>query len=152
MNTTIQLDITDKENLYEKYNTNIINTELINYLVDNALYIKKEDKVTIQVNNICKTKENIKEIIINGLNKELDSLIKSNYRNNIIQIMLFLLGTIFLFLSTLISDTAIGKEVLIIIGWVPIWEMIYLELFRDSKNRRKIQVLKKLIVSDFEIN
>lgn len=149
MNKTIQLDITKEENIYEKYNTSIINCDLINYLVDNALYIKKADKITIQINNICKSKENIKEMLINGFNKELDSLIKSNYRNNIVQIVLFLLGIVFLFLSTLLGDKAIGKEILIIIGWVPIWEMIYLELFRDSKNRRKIFVLKKLIDSTF---
>lgn len=147
----IQLDISKTEDLYEKYNINIINKEIINYLVENAFHTQKNDKILVNINNICKSKDNIKDLIFSGLNNELNNLIKNNYRNNITQIVLFLIGTVFLFLSTLINTNVIGKEILIIIGWVPIWEMIYLELFRDFHCRRRIKTLKKLIHSTFEI-
>ena len=71
------------------------------------------------------------------------------HRTNIIQLALLILGLIFLFFSSLISESSIWKEVLLIIGWVPIWEMVDLELFKDYRGRRKKKIIAKLLSSDF---
>ena len=50
--------------------------------------------------------------------------------------------------ATLIKEDVIWKEVLLIGGWVPIWETIDIELFSDLEGRRKRIILKKLLKSE----
>lgn len=40
------------------------------------------------------------------------------------------------------------KEILLISGWVPIWEMVKIELFPDVQGRIKRKYIKKLLKSD----
>ena len=43
----------------------------------------------------------------------------------------------------------IFKEIILIGGWVLIWEMIELEIFSDVKEKRKRIILKKILNSEF---
>ena len=58
------------------------------------------------------------------------------------------MGIFFLTLSTLVDSESIWYELMIIGGWVPIWEMIEVELFPDVEERRKRKVIKKLLKSE----
>ena len=89
-------------------------------------------------------------MIENGLKQEYEKSKKIYHITNIKQLLLSLLGIIFLFLSTLIQEDIIWKEVLLIGGWVPIWEAIELELFSDSEERRKRMILKNLLKTEIE--
>lgn len=62
-----------------------------------------------------------------------------------------LLGILLLFLSTVIRGMFIFEEVFLIIGWVPIWEAVDIELFSDVKEKKKRNALKKLLESNLEI-
>ena len=55
------------------------------------------------------------------------------------------MGVMFIFLSTKIDDSTIWKEVLVILGWVPIWEMMEVELFPDAAERKRRKAIKKLL-------
>lgn len=46
------------------------------------------------------------------------------------------------------KEDVIWKEVLLIGGWVPIWETIDIELFSDLEGRRKRIILKRLLESE----
>lgn len=152
MKKVIEIDLNNKEDLLEKYNNKRISKELIEYLINEANFINKKDNVVIQINNNIKTDIDIVKYLINGLKDEYESNIKSHLKNNIIQIILFFLGIFFLFLSTQINDNDIWKEILLIGGWVPIWEMIDLELFNDFRGHKRKRILQKLLDSKIIIN
>lgn len=151
MEKVIRVDIHKEEDLIDRYDDDIVNHNLIEYLLKKAKDIKKDDTIKIIINNKCNTEIFIREKIIDGLKLEYHYYIKENYRNNFIQIALLLLGITFLFLSTLIKEEFIWQEVLLIGGWVPIWELVDIELFSESKIRKTKKIIEKLIKSEFEI-
>lgn len=152
MKKVIEIDLNSKEDLLEKYNNKRISKDLIEYLINETNFINKKDNVVIQINNNIKTDIDIAKYLINGLTDEYESNIKSHLKNNIIQIVLFFLGIFFLFLSTQINDNDIWKEILLIGGWVPIWEMIDLELFNDFRGHKRKRIIQKLLDSKIIIN
>lgn len=124
---------------------------MINYIIDDAFYSREHDIIEIKINNIVKLKIDIKEKLIENLNRELDNLIIVDERNNKIQLGLLIVGILFLLLSRMFNSYYIWQEIFVIIGWFPIWKMTEIELFRDMKNRRKIKIIKKLLKSNFII-
>jgi len=151
MEKVIRIDIRKEEDLIDAYDNTIVNHKLIDYILKNAMYTKKEDKIKLVINNKCNTEIFIREKIIDGLKREYDYIIKEHYRNNIIQLLLLLLGITLLFLSSFVSEDFIWKELLLIGGWVPIWEMVDIELFNESRGRRTKKIIEKLIESEFEL-
>ena len=152
MKKVIEIDLNSKDDLLEKYNNKRISKDLIEYLINEINFINKNDNVVIQINNNIKTDIDIVKYLTNGLKDEYKSNIKSHLKNNIIQIVLFFLGIFFLFLSTQIKGNDIWKEILLIGGWVPIWEMIDLELFNDYRGHKRKRILQKLLDSEIIIN
>lgn len=150
MEKVINVDILKEEDLLEKYNVKRANKNLIEYLIKESRYVEDYEKITVLVNNKCKTKIDIIEKITEGLKDEYDKVSREYHRNNIIQIALIILGIVFLFISSLIDESVIWKEVVLIIGWVPIWEAVDLELFRDFSGRRRKKIIAKLLSSDIE--
>ena len=68
----------------------------------------------------------------------------------LICIIIFLgLGILFIYLSTLIKNGDVWKEIILITGWVPIWKMIEVEILPDVAGRRKRKIIKKLLNSEF---
>lgn len=151
MEQQIKIDLNKEEDLIEKYDNNLVNHQLIEYILKKSFYINKEEPIKIVINNKINTNIFIREKIIEGLQLEYSLKIKEHYRNNLIQFLLLLLGITFLFLSSFFGEDVIWKEVMVIGGWVPIWEMVRIELFDESKIRKTKRLIKKLIKSEFEI-
>ena len=120
MQKVIEIDLNSKEDLLERYNNKRISKDLIEYLINETNFINKKDSIVIQINNNIKTDIDIVKYLTNGLKDAYENNIKSHFKNDIIQIVLFFLGIFFLFLSTQINDNDIWKEILLIGGWVPI--------------------------------
>ena len=55
------------------------------------------------------------------------------------------MGAFIIFLSTKVPEDLFWKEVLVIIGWVPIWEMFEVELFPDAEERKRRKAIKRLL-------
>lgn len=140
----IYIDLNNEYDILERYNRNNISEELINYIVKQASFIKK---TKIQI--IIKNKTNIKvaDKLKDAFNKEYKESLESQRYNNIRQVVLILVGIIFLLLSMTIKESVL-KEVLLIGSWVPIWEAFDSELFQDFRERRKRNILKKLMSAD----
>ena len=151
MEKIIVIDLHHEEDLIEKYNNKIISKSLMNYMIEQAMFIGKNDTIKIIVNNQCGLEENCLQMIKEGLQIEYQKNLENCKFTNIKQFFLMLIGILFLILSTIIREGFIFKEVFLIIGWVPIWEAIDIELFSDVKEKRKRIVLKKLSVSNFEL-
>lgn len=145
----ILLNIKEKSDLYEKYNDNI-SKELINYLLDEARYIRDDIKINISINSEIKC-ENIKHLLNKGLEKTLEEIKKMDKVNNNKQLIFFIFGLLFLVFSTLIVNEII-KEIIIISGWVAIWETVDVSLNIDSKSALDKKTIKKLINCEIEVN
>lgn len=147
----IEIDITNKEDLYEKYNKKVVSKDLINYMVESIPHFKKSDKLKIVINNSTNEKINCTKLIKDGLNNEYNKSLLKYHKTNIVQLIYLIIGIIALILSTLVNVT-IFKEIILIGAWVLIWEMIELELFSDTQEKKKRIILKKLLDSEFEEN
>ena len=147
----IEIDITNKEDLYEKYNKKVVSKDLINYMIESIPHLNKSDKLKIVINNSTSEKINCTKLIKDGLNNEYNKSLLKYHKTNIVQLIYLIIGIIALILSTLVNVT-IFKEIILIGAWVLIWEMIELELFSDTQEKKKRIILKKLLDSEFEEN
>lgn len=149
MEKVIKIDLMKEEDIIDTYNSSRISPNLLNYLINEARFIKKEDTIKILINNICQTKLNYKEMLYEAFQDEFLNIRKEHIKTNIIQLLFFIMGIFFIFLAFQINNN-IWKEILLISGWVPIWEMIDLELFNDTRGQRKKMILNKLINSQID--
>lgn len=148
MEKIIKIDLNDKNDWLDKYNSNKASDELIKYIVNYHRFVSRKDKIKIVINKKCNIEQNCTELITEALKEEYRKSLKVQRINNIKQISLFIIGVLFIFLSTIVTKAEIWREILLIVGWVPIWEMVDLELFTDTDEKRKRKVLEKLLQSE----
>ncbi len=150
MEKVIKLDIAKEEDLVEKYDNDKLNYELLNYLLKQAQFIPAKASVKIEIDVHFKTKLDIVNLLETEINDEFLNTYKEHYKNNLIQLFLFLLGITFLVISIRIKDS-LWSELFLIGGWVPLWEMIELELFNDFRGKKKKTILNKLVKAQIVI-
>ena len=63
------------------------------------------------------------------------------------QFIWFITGIIVIILSFIIKENNALQEILIVVGSVPIWEAISIELFKDTDVRKKMHVIDLLLKS-----
>lgn len=152
MKKIIEIHLLDEDQITQKYNNERISQELIEYLIKEAKTVNKNDEIELLIHNECNTELSYMNMIKQGIEREYEHMVLEHNRINMIQLGLLLIGILFIFLSTIIDTNVIGKEILLITGSVPIWEMIDIELFNESKGRRKKYILKKLMESTITDN
>jgi len=147
----IKIDVYIKKNedLLEKYNTEFVSRDLIEYILSKAMYLNKHENISLKL-HVTKETKGCSSIIRKGFEEAYYKSIKMRNLINIKQIFLLLLGIFILLLSTLISDENIFHEVILIVGWVPIWEAVQLELLTDTKEKRKRRILKKIMKTNMQ--
>lgn len=150
MEKVVTIDINEEDDFLYKYNKAKISPELMDYLFKEISFVRAKDNITLVINNNCQKEINLKKVFISSFNDEYNNIKKIHNRNNIIQLFLLFLGIIFIFLSFQFNN-AMSKEIFLIAGWVPIWEMIDLELFSDPKGKRYQKILLKLMNCQIKI-
>ena len=149
MEKILEIDINNKEDLYEKYNDKKISKELIKYIIEATPKFKKNDKLKVIINNNLKDKVFVSELIKKELDSEMD---RNEYKftyNNRKQIIYFFAGVFALILSTFI-EVEILEEIILIGAWVVLWNMVELEIDDDINYIKKKRILKKILESEFE--
>ena len=146
MNKTITININSRKDLFDVYNTKEINDKLIAHLIKEAAYITTKDNLTIKILNKTNENINISKLIKDRLKREYDNVIFENHKNILTQFILFIIGVTILVIAKLYNHL-IWHDVLVIIGWVPIWEMVDIEIFDNINEKRLIKVINKLLVS-----
>ena len=150
MKKIIEIDLCHVEDLVEKYNQNRVSRDLIDYIISESILIGKKDSLKLVIYNKCQV-ENCWEMIQKGLEQEYKRSLKYDRFNDMKQWSLLGIGLFFLLLTILFEDPFLINEVFLIIGWVSIWEVVDISLFKDIKERRKRQILKKLLMSEYEV-
>ena len=149
MKKEIKIDIEDRDDLLEKFNENKVSREVIDYIIREAMIIEKDKEIEIVINKgKAIVAEECKELIKKGLKDEYKRSLEIQRENNIKQLYFLVLGAILLFLSIKIKQVGILKEILLISGWVPIWEMVKIELFPDVQERIKRKCINRLLKSE----
>ncbi len=151
----INVKINDRNDIYDKYNDNILSKELSNYIYDQCRGEKLNKKININIiSNINFNEEeenNIKSLIKNNYSLiRCDNLIQFDY-NNKKSLIGFLIGILFIITASILENNSLFvlSEILSIFGWVSIWEVAYHIIFIDAKkslnNKRTIQLEKAKI-------
>ena len=148
MECLIKINIDNKHDLINKYNEKNLSDKLLEYIINQTIFTKRNKKIKILINKKIDIKENSIEIIREGLKKEYNKSLEERNRNNVKQFILLILGMIFIFIATRIENRGMWREIILITGWVPIWEMVKIELFSDVYGRRKRRIIKKLLTSE----
>lgn len=144
MKKVIEIDLINKEDFFEKYNHNEVSRDLINYIVKQTIINRKFKNLQIIINNKCEI-NNVVNLLRIGIQNEYNFSNKQLKYNNIVQLIFVILGVFSLFLATLLKDSIILNEIVIIGAWVLIWESIDLELFSDTKQRGRRKILKRIL-------
>ncbi len=144
----IIININDEKDYENKYNSNNLSTELSNYIYEECKGKPINNKITIIVKANYKMKDKEKEEIINKIHNnyktDLNELLLMIKYSNIKNIAISLLGVLFLYLYYFIKINFVLSEMILIVGWVAIWEAVYAWLFVRDKDNIKIKRLKKL--------
>lgn len=144
----IIININDEKDYENKYNSNNLSSELSNYIYEECKGKSINNKVLIVIKSKYQMKDKEKEEIINkihnnyktDLNEQLLMIKYSNIKNFVIS----LLGILFLYLYYFIKINFVLSEMILIVGWVAIWEAVYAWLFVRGKDNIQIKRLKKL--------
>lgn len=148
MEELIEININNKYDFIGKYNENKVSNELLRYIINQTMLINKNKKIKIIINKKVDIDKNSVEMIKEGLKEEYNKSVEERNRNNVKQLIFLFLGMLFIFIATSIERRGMWRELILIIGWVPIWEMVKIELFSDVYGRRKRKIIKRLLDSE----
>ena len=146
MKKIIEVDLIDEDSLFEKFNKRQVSNELIDYIIKEVGILKQNDVITIIINNYLNISDT-KILIKNKISDEYSQTIIKYQHNIYMQLIYLIIGILSLVLSSLIKEN-IFKELILISGWVLIWEMIEIEIFSDTELKRKRKILKQLLNSE----
>ena len=141
----IRVDLYWKSDFLRTYNDKKVDLDLIEYLIDQIGLYNQSEKVKIVLNKRCEIDVNAIKLIKEGLKEEYKKSLDVRDQNNLKQLWLIAMGVSLLFLSTKIAADNLMKEILLIIGWVPIWETMEVELFPDAAERKRRRAIKRLL-------
>ena len=144
MEKIINVDLVDIKDLTEKYDKNKISSHLINYIIDEGLECRMCDDIKIIINNRLKKEIDVLKLMTEGFKNQYHQSLNTYFHNSLIQIIYLIIGAFALFLSSILKGE-IFREVILIGGWVLIWNLSEMILFSDVKERKKRKVLKKLL-------
>lgn len=149
MKHTMNIYIEDKDDYTCPYNNKKLNSELLSYILDENKGIPFHHIIEISVHSPHRFSKNEKDDFVTILRSNLGQDIKEYYLEMkltyIRAIILFLVGMIFILFSSIFSNPKLISEILLIIGWVGIWESCYIFLFERIHTRVQIKKLKKLV-------
>lgn len=143
----IEININNKYDLIDRYNEKKLSNKLLKYIIDETILTKRNNKIKIIINKKINIDIDSVELIKKGLQEEYNKSIEERSRNNMKQVIFLLLGMFFIFIATRIEKRGMWREIILITGWVPIWEMVKIELFSDVYGRRKRKIIKRLLES-----
>jgi len=141
----MNIEIKNLNDALNKYNSNLINPELDNYL---TLEIIKNFRIINELNIISNLNKDEQELLINAIhnnyNLKFKDLKQIDKYDDYIRLILLLLGVLLISISN--ETSYFISEISLIAGWVFIWEMLYDILFKQIKRKRKAIIYKRLSI------
>ena len=151
---TIEIELKDKSDFCNKYNNNKISNDLYNYIKEEVKLLNIKEQINIEVKPQFKMTDKEKELLALNIKKtckeKIDDIKYLEERILLKEILLLLIGLIIIFLCFLVKNSAFISEIILIIGWLFIWESLYSLIFRRTKNKILKERLKSIINSDID--
>lgn len=143
---SIVVNLRRETDLYERYN-NEVSSNLIKYLINEA---RIKDDIKIVINTKLDNK-NIDKLVKKGLEDVYNdsNLIDKFYDGK--QIRFFIIGVIFLIISTFMGYEVL-KELVLIVGWFAIYEVVEITFDKNIKLKKRRKIIKKLLDCKIDIN
>ncbi len=148
--TIIEISFDEKDDYINQFNENKLSNDLSNYILDECRGKSLANRITLNVKvnfkMSSKEKEEFKKMIHENYKSDLEEYMLILRHSNLKKMIVFFIGIILIYLHYFkdISDNKVISEVILVIGWVAIWEAAYTWLFENSKNRIKTKRLKQL--------
>lgn len=146
----ITVNLKNKQDLYNPYNNSILNDNLSSYLLNSLRGLGLKEKVRITIIHTedisLEEQKNIENIIhTNFYRIDFEDAIHTK-AYHIRAIILLIVGIILLWISYYLNTNNIYiiEELILILGWVAIWEVADYLLFEDTKNRIKSKRIDEL--------
>ena len=154
---TIEINLTSKDKYKNPYNENKLSTKLTEYIQEECKGIPYNCQIELIFNLHFELTKPEKVKLINMVRSHFGNEISENivYHDSLFKkdFFLFLFGCLFIAISTGIQeDFPVSSEIILIIGWVGVWEVIYSLFFSDYKTRLKIKRLRQLTNSKITFN
>lgn len=146
----IDVNVNDKKDLFNPYNDKLLNSDLSSYILNQFKGKSLKGNVVVNIHsNISFTEEEKKQLrLVFKKNFHIIDYEDDMYNriNRYKALFLLVVGILFISLSYFldIKNIYIGRELVLIIGWVAIWELCDYLLFSETKNRMKSRRIDQL--------
>lgn len=147
----IEVDMSEKKYFVSKYNDNTLAPKLKDYLLNEIIGYDINTKINIIIDAKFdlteEEKEHYKKLIIKEFKESNDEILYEIDQSNLKKLTLSLIGILFIIASYFFNHIIgeVLEEILMIFGWVALWEVAYAILFTDASRRRKIKRNKQII-------
>jgi len=143
----IYVNLESIKEIHHPFQRNTLHPTLVNFLYDECLGQERKTKIDIHISTKEKLEEEQKTYIRNLIHKHFkeekkEIQLKKQISNHFYLFLLFL-GFLFLLISFL-ANSEFLEEILLILGWIAIWECVENFLFSQSKECLKIRRYKHL--------
>ena len=149
-NHIIEINIKNYEQITSTYNDNSLNEALATYIYRECQGIPLKNKINLQITTEFEMSEEEKRTVSDLIHAyfglEVKEILILDKTNIIRDFILFISGLIILAIAFFIQTKNFNviPEILIIIGWILLWEVLYYFLFDNKNLRIKIKRYKKL--------
>lgn len=143
----IEIYVNSKEDFCDQFNPNHLSREIVSYLENELRLIQIKEMFEIEIHS----KENLstleQEKVVELIREHYGLLVQKEMLlqnpRTMKKYLLLLIGVLLItFSSYFLKDVL--KELVLIAGWVAVWEVVYDVLFTDNINRLKINRNKKI--------
>lgn len=147
MYTDIDIYLKEKSNFYSKYGKDRISKELFNYIYDECYGENYKNKIRINIYTEeeldDEDKHKMMDIIRRTFGLRVQDELVYYERNKDSKAILFLIGLALIILYY-VAKINILREIILILGWLAIWESTYSFLTDSKKDYIHIYRLKQL--------
>lgn len=150
--SVIHIDLDDKDEYINKYDDNKISDELHHYIIDSAMEFDSKRKIIIKIKMNFEVsedeKEKLKRMLLNDFEESINTKEIKRKRDSVRDLYLIFIGISCIIVSFLFNYLHVDlvSELFLIIGWVPIWELVDNVLFKETEEKikkRKYMQLKR---------
>lgn len=146
----INIKLDSLEDATNKFNNEVLNEELANYITSSCLHSLQKERTTLSIKGLpnINHQEQLSKLIHSHYQSKVKQLNKIDKYDDYFRVILLLLGILLIIISE--QFTSLLSELFLIAGWVVVWEIVYDILFTSIKRKRDLKLYKKLATCEIE--
>ena len=146
----INIKLDSLEDATNKFNNEVLNEELANYITSSCLHSLQKERITLSIKGLpnINHQEQLSKLIHSHYQSKVKQLNKIDKYDDYFRVILLLLGILLIIISE--QFTSLLSELFLIAGWVVVWEIAYDILFTSIKRKRDLKLYKKLATCEIE--